>query len=359
MNFRKTKSPYAICQQILEKSDVQLLLFEAADVLKRALVVEWDQLQEQDKLTLRQYLLNYVLHRNPPSFIREKILQVVAIMIKRSSTTDMGVERGFILGEMQKMLNSGEAQQQFLACRIIYTIMQEYVTTVKSDDTGMTFDEHFRAKKQFELVDLKKIFCTVMTAFEELLKHLDLTNTTHVHLLHEYFAIEEQILMWGYVSPWLPKRLINVFETINKTDQNPALRLSSQWEQIFIQTTKVTDMFLGVYWKVRDIPALQQKAMNCIVQLSSLNGPLMNNPANKLEYVARFIRTFVELFSNLELKSCEAIGVATVLRKLLLYNLPDGLAPEVREMFLAFMYMVTSKFIHCSTKEELVSIGIL
>lgn len=353
MNFRKTKTPYVICQQILEKSDVQLLQFEAADVLKHALVTEWDSLQEQDKLTLRQYLLNYVLHRSPPSFIREKILQVVAIMIKRASTTDMGVERGYILVEMQKMLQSGDVQQQFLACRIIYTIMQEYVTTVKSDDTGMTFDEHFRAKKQFELVDLKKIFCMVMTAFDELLKQLDLSQQAHVHLLHEYFTIEEQILMWGYVSPWLPKRLISVFETINKTDQNPALRLSSQWEAIFIQNTKVTDMFFGVYWKVRDIPELQQKAMTCIVQLSSLNGPLMNNATNRLEYVARFIRNFVELFSNFELKCCEAIGVATVLRKLLLYNLPDGIAADVRETFLQFMYMVTSKFIQCSTKDEI------
>lgn len=73
-----------VCQQILEKSTVDLLLFEAADVIKRALIIEWDELQDQDRLGLRQYLLNYVLQRHLQPYIREKILQVIAIMIKRN-----------------------------------------------------------------------------------------------------------------------------------------------------------------------------------------------------------------------------------------------------------------------------------
>ncbi|EAU75848.1 AGAP011903-PA, partial [Anopheles gambiae str. PEST] len=39
--FRRTKTPYALCQAILEKSSVDLVLFEAADVLKKAVVGEW------------------------------------------------------------------------------------------------------------------------------------------------------------------------------------------------------------------------------------------------------------------------------------------------------------------------------
>lgn len=76
-----------VCQQILEKSTVDLLLFEAADVIKRALIIEWDELQDQDRLGLRQYLLNYVLQRHLQPYIREKILQVIAIMIKRNRYT--------------------------------------------------------------------------------------------------------------------------------------------------------------------------------------------------------------------------------------------------------------------------------
>ena len=36
--------------------------------------------------------------------------------------------------------------------------IQEYATTVKSADVGLPWEVHFRAKRQFELTDLKVIF---------------------------------------------------------------------------------------------------------------------------------------------------------------------------------------------------------
>lgn len=266
-------------------------------MIKQTLVVEWDNLEDQYKLSLRQYLLNYILNRNVQPFVREKILQVVAIMIKRSSILDAGVERGFILDEAQKMISSGNISQQYLACRIVYSIMQEYSTTIKSSDTGLTFDEHFKAKKQFELIDLRKIFVMIFDALVAIMKIIDLTNPTHAHLLLEYFTIHEQVLMWGYVSPLLSKRLIGIFETINKTDQCPSLRLTLSWERIILDP-RVVEVFFGIYWKVRDLPQIQPKSLTCIVQLSTLNGPVLNNQEHKLKYVSNFLTHFLQLTSR-------------------------------------------------------------
>lgn len=286
-----------MCQQILEKSTVDMLVFEAADVIKRALIIEWDDLQEQDRLALRQYLLNFVLHRQMQSFIREKILQVIAIMIKRNSVADSGRETRGILAEMEKMLACGEIEQKLLVCRILTAIMQEYVITIKSDDSGLTFSEHFRAKKQFEVIHLRKIFEMALKAIEELMSVIDLDNSGHAHLLLELLNIEEQILMWGYVSPLLPKRLIGLFETITKTDQTPSLRLNVQWEQIMLNP-KVVELFFGVYWKVREIPELQRKNLTCIVQLSTLNGTIFSNQQAKLEYIINYLTKFLQLLSR-------------------------------------------------------------
>lgn len=298
LNFRKTKTPYIVCQQILEKSTVDLLVFEAADVIKRALIIEWDDLQEQDRMGLRQYLLNFVLHRQMQPYIREKILQVIAIMIKRNSVADSGRETRTILAEMEKMLAVGEIEQKLLVCRILTAIMQEYVITIKSDDCGLTFSEHFKAKKQFEVVHIKKIFEMALKAIEELMGVIDLEkNAGQAHLLLELLNIEEQILMWGYVSPLLPKRLIGLFETITKTDQTPSLRLNVQWEQIMLNP-KVVELFFGVYWKVREIPELQRKNLTCIVQLSTLNGTIFSNQQAKLEYIINYLTKLLQLLSK-------------------------------------------------------------
>ena len=55
MSFKKTKAPYGLCQEIFEKSQCEMLLFEAADVMKLAIVAEWATLKETEKLYLRQY----------------------------------------------------------------------------------------------------------------------------------------------------------------------------------------------------------------------------------------------------------------------------------------------------------------
>lgn len=282
-----------MCQQILEKSTVDMLLFEAADVIKRALILEWDALQDQDRLGLRQYLMNYVLQRRLQPYIREKILQVIAIMIKRNSVTDAGVETGNLLKEMEKMLAMGEIEQKLLVCRIIIAILQEYLITVKSDDSGLTFSEHFKAKKAFEVRYMVTIFKMALSAIEELMNVIDMENAGHIHLLLELLNIEEQILMWGYVSPLLPKRLIGLFECLTKTDQTPSLRLGVQWESVILNP-KVIDLFFGVYWKVREIPELQRKNLTCIVQLSTLNGAVFRDSQSKLDYITNYLSKFLQ-----------------------------------------------------------------
>ncbi|XP_031622473.1 exportin-4-like [Contarinia nasturtii] len=352
LNFRKTKSPYLVCQQILEKSSVDMLLFEAADVIKRALIIEWDGIQDQDRLGLRQYLMNYVLQRHLQPFIREKILQVIAIMIKRNSVTDAGLEAGNLLKEMEKMLAVGEIEQKLLVCRIITAILQEYLITVKSDDSGLTFSEHFKAKKAFEVRYMVTIFKMALTAIEELMNVFDIQNAGHNHLLLELLNIEEQILMWGYVSPLLPKRLIGLFESLTKTDQTPSLRLGVQWATVILNP-KVIDLFFGVYWKVREIPELQRKNLTCIVQLSTLNGAVFRDSQSKLDFITNYLSKFLQFLSCVQVKENEALGFATIFRKALLYHPPNkNLPPNIVSSMLQHMFNLTGTFCEASVHED-------
>jgi hypothetical protein len=234
MTFRKTKSPYSLCQQILEGSNVDLVMFEAADVLKNAIVVEWNYLQEADRLGLRQYLLNFITQREMPPFIRAKLFQVVAIMLKRASLVDMGQERGQILAEAKKMLLSGDSNNQILSCSLILAMMNEYVNTVKSDDIGLTFEDHFKAKKQFENSDMRTVFILTLQTLEELMKTFVVTNAIQLQLLRLLLEIMEIILVWGYVSPIIPKKLINLCETVQKFGAAPPFRCNLQWAPIIL-----------------------------------------------------------------------------------------------------------------------------
>lgn len=111
MNFRKTKSPYDVCREILETSQVQYILFESAEVLKSALIREFSYLEESYIISLRQYLLHYITSRELPAFVQDKILQVLAIMVKRSSVDDFGQERSNIINEVEQLIINGDIKK--------------------------------------------------------------------------------------------------------------------------------------------------------------------------------------------------------------------------------------------------------
>lgn len=308
MNFRKTKSPYVLCQTILEKSVVDLVLFEAADVLKKAIIAEWKYIPDQDKASLRQYLLNYIIQRDIPVFIRDKLLQVVAIMIKRASLEDVGAERAQIIEETKKMLTSGDVKQQILSCSIIMAILEEYCNIVRSDDTGLTTYEHFRAKKQFEDSELLKVFVMTLQSMEELIKMYDAGNSMHSYLFKQMLSVMETILTWGFLlpklqvirvlQPSLSKKIIDTSETVTKALHAPPLRLHAQWKNIIFEP-KLLEIFFYIYWKTRDNEELQPKALICILQLSTLKGPIITeNKDESMTYLVNYLTHFLSMLST-------------------------------------------------------------
>lgn len=108
LNFRKTKSPYQLCQQILELSSVDYILFETAGLIKTALIQEWTNLANSDISSLRQYLLHYVISKPTLApYVRARIIQVFAIIVKRGSVDDFGIERNQIINEIENLIKSG------------------------------------------------------------------------------------------------------------------------------------------------------------------------------------------------------------------------------------------------------------
>lgn len=62
-------------------------------------------------ITLRQYLLHYITSRELPTFVQDKLLQVIAIMVKRASVDDFGRERSNIIKEVEGLIVSGDMKK--------------------------------------------------------------------------------------------------------------------------------------------------------------------------------------------------------------------------------------------------------
>lgn len=86
--------------------------------------------------------------------------------------------------------------QQLLGCGIISSLMQEYATSSKSSDIGMSMELHLNAKKQFEAADIKRLFKLCIGTLSQLTK--DNIPESTLPLFKQLLAIVESVLMWCF-----------------------------------------------------------------------------------------------------------------------------------------------------------------
>lgn len=196
--------------------------------MKNILIYEWRGLNEGDKLLLRQKLLDYVINNQQLQssgwlqfknqikqfssimfillLVVERILQIVAIMVKRKFIEDGGEQLKEMMSSMKQMIfESQDSRHQQISCAIIISILQEMTNTVKSEDVVLSFEEHFRCKKMFETRELPSVFSMVLEALERLLPVLDMTNSSHFIMMDSSLKIAELVLSWSWITALIPK----------------------------------------------------------------------------------------------------------------------------------------------------------
>ncbi|KAG7189043.1 hypothetical protein KM043_008634 [Ampulex compressa] len=352
LNFRKTKSPYYLCRQILETSTTDYILFEVAGLLKTALIQEWSTLPYTDIIALREYILHYVISKpNLAPYVRSHMLQVIAIIIKRNSVDDMGLERNDFLTKVEGLITSNDLPKQLLGCNIISALMQEYATLAKSFHIGLTWKDHVIHTKYFEATALKRIFKFCIGILGELIKK-DMQEDV-LSLIKQLLPIVEGVLMWGFVVAKLPWRLVFIFNDVNDSAMSLPLRLTPNWKDLMLDPA-LLDLFFTLYWKVRTYPQLAYRARNSLIRLASLDGKVMPSEEAKLQYFTEYMQKFLKFISSINIIDEEATGIANIVQNIITF-FPKFVSPqpeEILRLFMEQMTRLTCLFIENAAQEE-------
>lgn len=354
INFQKSKAPYNLCREVFETSTVDFVLFQTAGLLKNAIIREWREIDDNDIYSLRQYLLHYIMTKDIPSFVREKILQVIAIMVKRQGCEDFGSDRTAILTEIENLITTGTLPRKIIACNLLAALMQEYATTCKSSDVGLPWEVHFKAKKLFEATDLPRIFRFCVRVLKEVLQGDPPFPADVSTLIKHILALSETVLTWGCISPLLPKLLIGMFEDMHQADQAPALRVAPAWKDILLDP-ELLALFFSCYWKVRSEEQLAHHAMNCLVQFATLSGGVIETDHIKLTYITCYIESFLKLIDSIELQDRECLGLSNIIRKLVIFFPPcilTQLPENIINSFMEHVTKLTCRFAEGAAHEE-------
>ncbi|XP_014679724.1 PREDICTED: exportin-4-like, partial [Priapulus caudatus] len=334
MEFKASKSPYAACKFILENSKLDYVMFQAAGAIKEAVVREWSLLADDDVKSLRNYLLQYVTQRPElQGYVREQVLQAVAVIFKRGSLqTTQGADHEQLMSDVTGLIGTGNPSMQSLGCSILMALMNEYSTTTHSSSIGLSWEFHLTAKRTFETRDLKRVFQLCVQVLQQLESMTVAPSRDVVVLINKFLAITEQVLSWRFTAYNLPGR----FALVMENSQSCALMPGPAWRDILMDPA-IVQFFFRIHDKVRSNPELAHHTLQCLCQLASIRGTVFNNDEMKVAYLKNYLQCYILLISREDIAECEVLGVATAISRLALFfpvaffaNMPEEIGKHLK-----------------------------
>lgn len=159
-------------------------------------------------------------------------------------------------------------------------------------------------------------------------------------LIHLYFT---------FLNPAAPHTIESCQET-----GNAALNLTTDWQDIIL-VPAVLDLFFTLYWKVRGHPQLAYHARTCLVRLASLKGITIARKEVELQYLSNYMERFLKFITSVDIIDQEAVGIANIIRTLLIFFKTNSLPENTFKSFLEQLSRLTCSFLENAAQEELVS----
>ena len=201
------------------------------------------------------------------------------------------------------------------------------------------------------MTDLKSIFEFCLQALRQLtptLTTVPIPAEKH-NLILRLTTLAEHVLSWTFINVNLPKKLISVFES----DQNPSLRPGAPWKDTILDPG-IAKLFFNLHLKVRHDSELSHHTINCLIQLSSLNGTVMTKKEVRLEYLTNYVMQLLAFLNSLSggsIHPMEALGCSNILRKIMLF-FPPSLQVNIQPQSLLEEYLKQITQLTCHFMKE-------
>ena len=102
--------------------------------------------------------------------------------------------------------------------------------------------------------------------------------------------------------------------------------------------------------QVRHDASSAHHSLNCLIQLSSLNGSVMTNKSNRVEYLINYVTNFLSMLDRLKaagsIQPVEALGCSNIVRKIMLFFPPSILVNLPQHLLEAYLKQITQMTCH-------------
>ncbi|KAL5009683.1 hypothetical protein ScPMuIL_011988 [Solemya velum] len=348
--FRKTKLPYNTCRFILENSKCDYVLFQAATTIKESVVREWTLLSAEDIESLRSFLLRFITQNiSLQSYVREQILQTVAVILKRGTVDTKGANRETLFQDVTQLISSGNVTMQLVACSMLTALLNEYSSSSRTSSMGFTWEFHTRCKRAFEENDLKRVFLFALQVLNEIEKQPSPLPREATAVLNRLLSISEHVLCWEFTPKSNILSNFNGFFSILQMNQNITLKPNDTWRETLLDKNML-QLFFRVHKKVRHNSEMSHHSVQCLSQLASLNGPVFPNDPARADYLTAFIEGLLQMLASIDLQDYENLGISNIFKNLVMMFPVVCFDAIPKNIFESFINQLTT--LTCSTGKQ-------
>ncbi|XP_022081901.1 exportin-4-like isoform X2 [Acanthaster planci] len=336
--FRKSKAPFAACRHILEHSKADYVLFQAASTIKEAAVREWLLLNRKEIESMQTFLLKYVMQNAKlPNYVREQILQAVAVIFKRGTMDMKDTGRDALFTDVSQMIASGQPQLQLMACSMLTALLNEYSSSSRTSAIGLSWEFHNDCKRLFEVKDLKRVFLFAVQVLHQFEANHAALGQEATTVCSRFLSIAEQVLSWDFMLVRPTRRRIGIFEAL----QAPPLKPDASWKDVLLDKG-LLELFFKLHSKVRQNVEMCHHALQCLAQLASLSGPVLSSDKVTAEYLSHYVQCLLQMLNSTALQDHEAISIATIFNSLVTRFPPSALLAIPSDLLTSFVTCVSS-----------------
>ncbi|CAO3661292.1 unnamed protein product [Umbelopsis ramanniana] len=355
-NFRQTPQILPACQYILDNTDAPMVQFQAAAAICEIILREFSAYQTQDLVSLKNFMLNYCLHRpNLPKYVRDQLVLAVATIMKRGFMEWTETERENMFTNIKELWDMNNEQAPVLASALSNAYLDQF-SDMKARAVGLNWEFHHKCKVWFEQHMLQRLFQHSLQTLHRQChgrENVAMASPTP-DILFETVTLVEKILHWEFDETSDHAALPGTSGNGSRNDNSdldsdePDTRRSftifpRSWRSL-IGNRDVIWLFFTLYLIVQHDDRLGHRLRQCLIQLSGQNEKFFDHEHEAIvEYANAMILGLQKCINSISATSTDAqsieeqgpqiLGVIQVARRLI-ENLPVLLLSQQGEFYL-------------------------
>ncbi|RKP27749.1 armadillo-type protein [Syncephalis pseudoplumigaleata] len=289
IEFKRTPNILPACRYILEHTTTPLVQFHTALAIREALVREYALLSKQDVQDVRDYLLRLCCERNSVErFVREQLLHVYAVILKRSWMDLDASERDRVFAQTEDLLQA-TGHHRLVALALYNAVLDEFSSS-KASRIGLTLHYHQECRVSFTEDHLLRVFQSILRVIHQEIQGRQVNDALRYGTL-----LLEKVFSWDFTQ----RRRFTLSRDSAVSEQEiagetPDFPLS--WRDTLLDPA-VLSFFFEAYDVLRHDENTAHRARQCLVQLSGIHGAVIDSDATALNYASVMMRGYEKLIA--------------------------------------------------------------